>query len=118
MANQVATSPDPERLLLAEAIAYGPDYVSLRRGPWKLLAHRQGKPLALFQIISDPEEKNDRLASEPEIVEDLLAVLKDWRTSGSGATGENNNQESDGGKSWDDMDDTIRQRLKDLGYSD
>ena len=46
-------------------------------------------------------------------VEKLLGYLARWRKSGLGASGDNNSR---GG--WDDMEDTVRQRLKDLGYSE
>ncbi len=118
VADLTSTSTNDDRLLLAEAMAYGPDIVSLRRGPWKLLAHRQGKPIALFQLTEDALEKEDRLGSEPEIVAEFLEILTVWRASGTGATGQDGSQNSSGDGSWDEMDDTIRQRLKDLGYSD
>jgi arylsulfatase A-like enzyme len=118
VAGHVPTSTGEERLFLTEAIAYGPDVVSLKRGPWKLLAHRQGKPLALFHLVDDPVEKENRLEKEPAVAGELLEILAAWRASGTGATGEKKNQGPGGKESWDDMDDTIRQRLKDLGYSD
>ena len=53
----------------------------------------------------------DWAAEKPDAVELLSGYLAQWRQSGLGATGD-----QDG--SWEDMDDTIRQRLKDLGYSE
>jgi len=99
------------RLILSEAIAFGPDLVALRRDQLKLIAHRDGRPLALFDLANDPGETRDLSTERPDAVADLLAALAQWRDSGRGATDE---QDGD----WNDLDDTIRQRLKDLGYSD
>lgn len=108
--------PAKDRLILAEAIAYGPDLVALRRGRWKLIAHRDGRALALFDLLGSPEERVDLAGANPEVVAALLADLEKWRESGLGAGGRGD--EDPGPASWDDMEDTVRQRLKDLGYSD
>ncbi len=104
-------NPEDSRLILSEAIAYGPDLVAIRRKDLKLVAHRDGRALALFDLAADPGEMRDLSAERPEVVTELLAVLAQWRQSGLSATGEQDGK-------WEDMDDTIRQRLKDLGYSD
>ena len=102
---------EPDRLLLAEAIAYGPDLVALRRGPWKLIARRQGQPLALFHLTEDPGETQDRQGDRPDIVAEFQQEIVTWLESGHGAT-------DTGAGQWSDLDDTVRQRLKDLGYSE
>jgi len=102
---------EPRSLVLSEAMAYGPDLVALRRGPIKLIAHRDGRPLALFDLKQDPQEQRDLAADRPDDVVRLLTDLSQWRDSGHGATGK------EGGR-WEDMEDTVRRRLKDLGYSD
>ncbi len=109
--SQARPRDEADRLLLAEAIAYGPDLVALRRGRWKLIAHRDGRPLALFDLQDDPRETVCRREDQPEVLAGLLEELGRWRAEG-GAGGGN----EQGG--WDDMDDTIRSRLKDLGYAD
>ncbi len=101
-----------ERVILAEAIAYGPDLISVRRGRWKLIAHRDTRPLALFDLDTDPTEMKDVRNEQPEILRQLAAIASQWRNSGRGATG------SGGADSWGDMDATIHQRLKDLGYAE
>lgn len=100
----------PARLRLAEAIAYGPDLVALRRGRWKLVASREGRPLALFDLEADPREQVDAAAAAPAELGGLLALAHAWAASGAGATGE-------GGGAWGDLDDTVRERLRDLGYT-
>lgn len=111
--NHAKSDPVEDRLILAEAIAYGPDLVALRKGRWKLMAHRDGRPLALFDLLGSPEENIDVKDANPAVVRELLGFLAQWRDSGCGADGG-----AAGKKSWDDMEDTVRQRLKDLGYSE
>ncbi len=104
---------DAERVILAEAMAYGPDLVSVRKGRWKLIARRDGSPLAMFDLAGDPAEKKDAAADHPQELADLQAIATRWRDSGWAASG----NDGDGG-SWQDMDAEIHQRLKDLGYAE
>jgi arylsulfatase A-like enzyme len=99
------------RLILSEAIAYGPDLVALRRDNLKLVAGRDGRVLGLFDLAADPGETRDLAVAQPALVAELLEYLTQWRRSGLGANDQT-------GGHWSDMDDTVRQRLKDLGYSD
>jgi len=101
---------ESERLRLSEAIAYGPDLVAIRRGKWKLVAARDGRPLALFDLERDPLESVDASGSAPDALAELVALARAWHTSGVGAAG-------DGGGAWADVDDTVRERLRDLGYT-
>ena len=101
------------RYILAEAIAFGPDLVAIRQGYWKMIAQRDGLVLALFDLRQDPDETNDVQSAHDEVVTRLQAVLELWRDSRTGAGGDETSTES-----WDDLDDTVRQRLRDLGYSD
>jgi len=99
------------RIILSEAMAFGPDLVALRRENYKLIAHRDGRVLALFDLHADPAEQKDISQDQSTLVAELTDFLTRWRESGFGATGALSGE-------WNDMDDTIRQRLKDLGYSD
>lgn len=103
---------DPDRVILSEALAYGPDLVAVRRGRWKLVAQRDGRPLALFDLESDGRELQDVGSREPEVLAELTAIAARWRESGRGATGQG------GGSSWNDVDREVLQRLKDLGYAE
>lgn len=103
---------DGGRLRLAEAIAYGPDLVAVRLGPWKLIAKRDGSPLALFDVESDPGEQHDRAAERPEALARLRGLAAAWHASRLGAHGHGQ------GSTWSEMDDTVRERLRDLGYSE
>ncbi|MCG6158009.1 sulfatase family protein [Rubinisphaera margarita] len=47
------------------------------RGQWKLLA-LNGKPVELFNIEADPNERRDVLDDHPELVESLTAELNAW----------------------------------------
>ncbi|MBU8871205.1 MAG: sulfatase-like hydrolase/transferase [Gemmatimonadales bacterium] len=120
----LAQAPAPDisekpRIILAEAIAYGPDLVAVRKGDWKFIAHRDGRPLALFDLRIDPREKFDVSNDHEEVVAEFQELLARWRATGKGAgPGNEDAPESGAPKSWNDMDDTVRRRLKDLGYSD
>lgn len=106
-----AASP-PDRLLLAEAIAYGPDLVAVRQGRWKLVAARDGRPLALFDLQEDPGEQRDARATHPAELAALGAVVEAWRASGAGAC------ETAQAAAWGDLDGVVRERLRDMGYSE
>ncbi len=100
-----------DRLILSEAIAYGPDLVAVRQDNHKLVTHRDGRALALFDLADDPGESRDLRDQKPELVAELLDQVAHWRQCSAETPG-------GGGTDWTDMDETIRQRLKDLGYSD
>lgn len=113
-----------QRVLLAEDIAYGPDMAAARRGRWKLIARRDGKPLALFDLQDDPAERRDLRGARPDIVAALAGDLAAWRaalTDGAGGA-----PASDGGgpggaeppPGWESISDRVRRQLKELGYSD
>ncbi len=102
----------PARVRLAEAIAYGPDLVAVRQGPWKLIAARDGRPLALFDLAADPGERHDAAATQPEALAALVAIIETWRASGAGAC------ETAQGAEWGDLDGVVRERLRDMGYSE
>lgn len=48
-----------------------------RQGKWKLLALK-GKPVELFDIESDPNEKRNVIDDHPDLVASLTAQLKEW----------------------------------------
>ena len=47
------------------------------RGKWKLLS-LSGKPVELFDIESDPNEKQNVMADHPDLVKSLTAEVNDW----------------------------------------
>jgi len=101
----------PERTLLAEAIAFGPDLVAVRRGIWKLIATRAGEPLGLYDLEEDPGERRDLAQEQPEILAQLTTHLAAWRAAvDAGGPTE--------GGSWEDLSAEVRQRLHDLGYAE
>ena len=57
--------------------AYQDLYVSVREGPWKLMAYRSGKT-NLYQVEEDRYEQKDMAAEHPAQVQQLLKKLKAW----------------------------------------
>lgn len=49
----------------------------VRRGNWKLLSFK-GKPVELFDVDTDPNEKHNALAEHPDLVASLSAELSQW----------------------------------------
>ncbi len=111
--NNLASDEVGHRIILAEAIAFGPDLVAIRQGRWKMIARRDGFVLALFDLQDGSQETTDVQGANGEVVSRLQSVLSQWLDSGMGAGGGTSSDEN-----WDDLDDTVRQRLRDLGYSD
>lgn len=98
------------RILLAENIAYGPDLVSVRKGTWKLTAHRDGRVLALHDLGEDPGEMRDRAGDSPDVMAELSAVLDRWREAAA--------RGDDGGDGWESTDERILRQLRELGYAE
>ena len=103
-------SAPESRTLLAEDIAYGPDLVAVRKGQWKLIAHRDGRPLSLFDLDADPLEMIDVQEANPGPLKELGDVLTRWRA----ATTRN---DGDGG-GWETTDEKILRQLRELGYAE
>ncbi len=102
------------RWLLAEALAFGPDLVAVRRGRWKLIAHRDGRPLGLYDLADDPTERDDRQHLHADILRDMQGHLSRWRQ----ATGKADPAPPGKSAAWSDFDDEVRKRLRDLGYGE
>jgi arylsulfatase A-like enzyme len=54
--------------------------VAVFRPPWKLIASRQGHGASpmLFDVVSDPSEKNDLSSQHPEIVHELTQAFEEY----------------------------------------
>jgi arylsulfatase A-like enzyme len=53
---------------------------AVRSGPWKLIVRGGKAPqVELFDVVADPHEKEDRAASQPEVVQRLRAELERQR---------------------------------------
>jgi arylsulfatase A-like enzyme len=54
--------------------------VAVFRPPWKLITSRQGQGVSpmLFDVVSDPSEKNDLSSQHPEIVQELTQALQEY----------------------------------------
>ena len=54
--------------------------VAVFRPPWKLITSRQGQGASpmLFDVVSDPSEKNDLSSQHPEIVQELTQAFEEY----------------------------------------
>ena len=52
---------------------------AVRQGPWKLIEWFDTGKIELFNLASDPSEKNDLSATRKQIAEKLLGRLRSWR---------------------------------------
>ena len=54
--------------------------IAVFRPPWKLITSRQGQGAVpmLFDVVSDPSEKNDLSGKHPEIVQELTQALQEY----------------------------------------
>jgi arylsulfatase A-like enzyme len=106
-------APADDRLLVSEAMAFGPDLVAVRREGWKLIATRDGEALGLYHLAEDPHERRECRNEQPEVTDRLLTDLAAWRRAAdaAGVAGS-----SDTG--WTDVSRAVRHRLRELGYAE
>jgi arylsulfatase A-like enzyme len=54
--------------------------IAVFRPPWKLITSRQGQGASpmLFDVVSDPSEKNDLSSQHPEIVQELTQAFQEY----------------------------------------
>ena len=104
------SSPPPA---YGEAVLYGPEQKFLRTDRWKLV-YRPGAPdsLLLFDLAADPGERHEVAASEPVRVDSLRAELGRWMEA-VGSAGALAARDLP-----DDLDPSVREQLKALGYID
>jgi arylsulfatase A-like enzyme len=52
---------------------------AIRRGDWKLVKNGWGqKPVALYNLKSDPREKKNLIKSQPERATELMKEWNEW----------------------------------------
>jgi arylsulfatase A-like enzyme len=75
---ELSTGKTRERdeLFFAVQAETGPKQHALRLGEWKLV--RIGTTESLFNVVSDPDEKNDMAAQHPDRVKDLSGRMDKW----------------------------------------
>jgi arylsulfatase A-like enzyme len=63
----------------AEALGAKGDKFGVRSGRWKYIEARRERHRELFDLVSDPGERNDLASGEPDRVERLSQALAAWR---------------------------------------
>jgi arylsulfatase A-like enzyme len=109
-------SPEPrpgQRVLFAEEDHQGCILDAVRAGPWKLIKANPGNPrdlpeVQLFDLSTDPAEKNDLSSSEADLRDELLRVLE----AGPAAT------PAPAGKEKVELDSATEEQLRSLGYTE
>ena len=108
-------SPEPRpdrRVLFAEEDHQGCVLNAVRAGPWKLITANPGNPrdlpeVQLFDLSTDPVEKNDLSSSEPDLRDELLRVLKAGPAAAAPAA-----------KEKVELDSATEEQLRSLGYTE
>ncbi len=99
----------PRRDLLVQAPMYSPAPVALVRWPYKLVFEtRKKKRVFLFDLSSDPEERNNLVEEFPELTKELVSRLVNGLGSPSEAPSKEEVQ----------LDEESREALRSLGYLD
>jgi len=95
-----------------EATLYGEEQKYLRSDRWKLVYRPDGEEprLSLFDLARDPGERHDLAAAEPAVRDSLFTVLQGWMER-VGSEGSMAARDVPG-----DLDPSIRDQLKSLGY--
>jgi arylsulfatase A-like enzyme len=95
--------PFENRPVFAETLEQA-DKRAVREGRWKLIHDRESDTLLLFDLIADPEEKQDLSEKRPDLVKRLKNRLVDYhsRSSAPAPTTE--------------MSKELEEKLKSLGY--
>jgi arylsulfatase A-like enzyme len=109
-------SPEPQkdsRVLFAEEDHQGCVLEAVRAGPWKLIMANPGNPrelpeVQLFDLSTDPAEKNDLSSSETDLRDELLRVLE----AGPAA------MPAPAGKEKVELDSATEEQLRSLGYTE
>jgi arylsulfatase A-like enzyme len=109
-------SPEPQpdsRVLFAEEDHQGCVLTAVRAGPWKLITANPGNPrdlpeVQLFDLSTDPAEKNDLSSSEADLRDELLRVLE----AGPAAA------PAPAAKEKVELDSATEEQLRSLGYTE
>ena len=88
----------PERVILAEDVAFGYEKKALLKGRYKLYFSRGDSISWVFDLSQDAAEKNP--LTLPEVADELMRYLPPVRGNGLQIS----------------VDEEIRERLRDLGY--
>ena len=93
--------------IYAEGLVYASEAKSIVRWPWKLVLHLDDERVELYDLASDPGERNDLAAQRPDEREALLAELRDWTRAAAAL---------DPDRAPIELDAETRDSLRQLGY--
>jgi arylsulfatase A-like enzyme len=100
----------PERPVFAEGFAVDSKLQTVVDGPWKLIRDLDSGNVALFDLKSDPQERNDLAPTQPQEVERLRQLL-------DGVLGRSR-EKQDPLALPAEVDEATKARLRELGYID
>ncbi|HEX5067198.1 MAG TPA: sulfatase [Myxococcota bacterium] len=100
----------PERPVFAEGFAVDSKLQTVVDGPWKLIRDLDSGHVALFDLESDPQERNDLAPAQPQQVERLRQLL-------DGVLGRSR-EKQDPLALPAEVDEATKARLRELGYID
>ena len=100
-------SNSSRRLIMRTVSARG--YYGLRIGDWKLIHHRSGSRIELYNLKEDPGEKNNRLLDDPVFSAHFCLILEDELQPRPGVSPARKQKV---------LDKDTEEMLKTLGYTD
>ncbi len=104
----------PVRPLIAEGTLYGPDRKAIVRWPHKLSVETlDPSQIHLFDLESDPQERENLAAREPELAQELLDALMASAQEARLQRGRQPHERQEA-----EMSEATREQLRSLGYLD
>ena len=105
--------PGGPRYRFSEALLYGHEWKAVVGDRYKFSWNEERQIGALFDLHADPWEMENLLVREPERTEEMAAVLIEWIREGLRRTGGSHR-----GEEIVDMEETVVEQLRSLGYID
>jgi arylsulfatase A-like enzyme len=87
---------------------YGPLRYGVRTREWKLIVNADRERTELYNLRSDPAERINLAEQRPDVVRDLIRMIKEWRKDQSTLLSEPG--------LFVELSEEVKERLKSLGY--